>query len=60
MPGQIVAYVRVSSVEQNPARQVVAIGPVDETFTDMVSGKSQAERPALARLVHHVRRGDTV
>ncbi len=26
----------------------------------MVSGKSRAERPALARLVRHVRRGDTV
>ena len=60
MSEQVVAYVRVSSVEQNPARQVVALGPVDETFTDMVSGKSRAERPALTRLVRHVRRGDTV
>ena len=60
MSGQVVGYVRVSSVEQNPARQVLALGEVDETFTDMVSGKSRADRPALAQLVHHVRRGDTV
>ncbi len=59
MSGQIVAHVRVSSTEQNPARQVVALGEVDETFTDMVSGKSRADRPALARLLRHVRRGDT-
>ena len=33
---------------------------MDETFTDMVSGKSRADRPALARLLRHVRRGDTI
>ncbi|MDN5759914.1 MAG: recombinase family protein [Tomitella sp.] len=58
--GQVVAYVRVSSVEQNPARQHAAIGPVDETFTDQVSGKSRGERPALATMLRHVRDGDTV
>lgn len=60
MSGQIVGYVRVSSTEQNPARQLAAIGTVDETFTDRVSGKSRAERPELARMLRHVRRGDTV
>ncbi|MBW8174008.1 recombinase family protein [Ornithinimicrobium sp. Arc0846-15] len=60
MSGQIVGYVRVSSVEQNPARQIAAIGTVDETFTDQVSGKSRSERPELARMLRHVRRGDTV
>jgi len=60
MSGQIVGYVRVSSAEQNPGRQVVALSEVDETFTDQVSGKSRAERPALAAMLRHVRRGDTV
>lgn len=60
MSGQIVGYVRVSSIEQNPARQLAAIGTVDETFTDRVSGKSRSERPELARMLRHVRRGDTV
>ena len=54
------AYIRVSSVEQNPERQVVAIGHVDETFTDRISGKSRADRPALEAMLRHVRRGDTV
>lgn len=58
--GQVVAYVRVSSADQNPARQHAAIGPVDETFTDHVSGKSRGERPALATMLRHVRAGDTV
>lgn len=58
--GQVVAYVRVSSVEQNPERQHAAIGPADETFTDQVSGKSRGERPALATMLRHVRAGDTV
>lgn len=60
MSGHIVGYVRVSSTEQNPARQLAAIGTVDETFTDRVSGKSRSERPELARMLRHVRRGDTV
>ena len=60
MVGQIAAYIRVSSTDQNPDRQIVAIGKVDETFTDRVSGKSRADRPALAQMLRHVRRGDTV
>jgi len=60
MAGQIIGYVRVSTLEQNPDRQVAAIGVVDETFTDRVSGKSRANRPGLAGMLRHVRRGDTV
>lgn len=60
MLGQVAAYVRVSSSEQNPDRQLTAVGEVDETFIDRVSGKSRAERPALAEMLRHVRRGDTV
>jgi len=60
MSGRVVGYVRVSSVEQNTARQVAALGEVEETFTDRVSGKSRGDRPALATMLRHVRRGDTV
>ncbi len=60
MAGQIIGYVRVSTLEQNPDRQVAAIGVVDETFTDRVSGKNRANRPGLAGMLRHVRRGDTV
>lgn len=58
-PGQVVGYVRVSSVDQNPARQVEALGAVDRTFTDKVSGRS-VDRPELAALRAYVRQGDTV
>ena len=60
MVGQILGYVRISSTDQNPARQVAAIGEVEETFTDHVSGASRAERTALATMLRHARRGDTV
>lgn len=60
MSGQVVGYVRVSCLQQNPDRQVLAIGAVEETFTDTVSGKSRADRPALAEMLRHVRRHDTV
>lgn len=60
MSGQIVAYVRVSSTDQNPERQLAAVGDIEETFTDRVSGKSRGNRPQLTELLRHVRRGDTV
>ena len=53
-------YVRVSSTDQNPARQVEAVGAVEETFTDHVSGGSRAERSMLAAMLRYVRRGGTV
>jgi len=60
MSGQVVGYVRVSSVEQNTARLVAALGEVEETFTDRVSGKRRGDRLALATMLRHVRRGNTV
>jgi DNA invertase Pin-like site-specific DNA recombinase len=57
--GQTVGYVRVSTVEQNPARQYEALGGCDEFFEDRISGKS-ADRPKLAEMVKYVRKGDTV
>lgn len=58
--GQTVAYVRVSSADQNPDRQHAAVGDVAQTFTDHVSGKSRGERPELSALLRYVRAGDTV
>lgn len=56
--GQRVGYVRVSTGEQNPARQLEGMA-VDRTFTDTASGKD-ADRPALAELLRYVRAGDIV
>jgi DNA invertase Pin-like site-specific DNA recombinase len=58
---KVVAYVRVSSVDQNPERQLESISEVepDKTFTDKCSGKD-TKRPALAALLEFVREGDMV
>jgi DNA invertase Pin-like site-specific DNA recombinase len=53
-----VGYVRVSSVDQNVARQLDGIA-LDEVFTDKVSGAT-TDRPALKDLLRFVRKGDTV
>ena len=58
--GQRVAYVRVSSADQNPARQLAAVGECDQVFTEHASGKSTEGRPQLAAMIRHVRAGDTV
>ena len=56
-----VAYVRVSSVDQNPERQLesIASDQPDKTFTDMCSGKD-TKRPQLEAMLSYVREGDTV
>lgn len=59
MVGQIVAYVRVSSTEQNEARQVDTLAGANWVFMDKMSGKS-SDRPALTELLAYVRDGDTV
>jgi DNA invertase Pin-like site-specific DNA recombinase len=56
--GQTVGYVRVSSVDQNLARQLDGI-KLDRVFEDKASGKD-AKRPALTALQAFVRDGDTV
>jgi len=56
--GQNVGYVRVSSLGQNPERQLDGIA-VDTVFTDTVSGKSTT-RPQLQAMLAFVRDGDTV
>ena len=58
MNGQRVGYKRVSTVDQNPARQLEGIA-VDRTFTDKVSGKN-TDRPQLQEMLEYIREGDTV
>ena len=58
MHGQRIGYVRVSSFDQNPARQLEHV-QVDKVFTDKASGKD-TQRPELERLLAFVREGDTV
>ena len=58
MSGQQVGYTRVSSLDQNVARQLDGIA-LDRTFTDSASGRSTA-RPQLEAMLAFVRDGDTV
>lgn len=58
MHDQRIGYVRVSSFDQNPQRQLEHV-PVDRLFTDKASGKD-TQRPELERLLTFVREGDTV
>lgn len=56
-----VAYVRVSTAEQNEARQVEALRShnIDKWFTEKISGKN-THRPQLQAMLDFVREGDTV
>ena len=56
-----IGYIRVSTEEQNTARQEVLLRElgVDEVFIDKASGKN-ADRSELTHMMNYVRRGDTV
>ncbi|MHB1180411.1 MAG: recombinase family protein [Sulfuricella sp.] len=58
MQGQRIGYVRVSSFDQNPDRQLEHV-EVSKVFTDKASGKD-TQRPELDALLSFVREGDTV
>jgi DNA invertase Pin-like site-specific DNA recombinase len=58
MIGQRIGYIRVSSLDQNPERQLEGI-TTDRLFTDKASGKD-AQRPQLEEMLKFVREGDTV
>ena len=58
MQGQRIGYVRVSSFDQNPERQLEQV-QVDKVFTDKASGKD-TQRPQLDALLGFVREDDTV
>ena len=56
-----IAYIRVSTVEQNEARQIEALKKydIDKWFEEKISGKS-ANRPELQKMLEYVREGDTI
>ncbi|MFV0361470.1 MAG: recombinase family protein [Suipraeoptans sp.] len=56
-----VAYIRVSTVEQNESRQIEALEKqnIEKWFTDKVSGKD-TNRPQLQVMLDYVREGDTI
>jgi len=58
LTGQIVGYVRVSTLDQKTDRQLVGIY-LNRIFSDHASGKD-TDRPELAQMVAYVREGDTV
>ena len=58
MSGQRIGYIRVSTFDQNPERQLEKI-ELDRTFTDQASGKD-VHRPQLEQLMDFIREGDTL
>jgi DNA invertase Pin-like site-specific DNA recombinase len=58
MTGQRIGYVRVSTFDQNPDRQLEHLDG-NRIFTDKASGKD-VHRPQLKALLDFVRQGDTV
>lgn len=58
MTGKRIGYVRVSSFEQNPGRQLEGV-PVDKKFIEYASAKNTA-RPQLQLLLDFVREDDII
>ena len=56
--GKRIGYVRVSSADQNDARQLDGV-VLDKTFTDKASGKD-TNRPQLMAMLEFVREGDHI
>lgn len=56
-----IAYVRVSTVEQNEERQVEALSTygIEKWFVEKVSGKD-TNRPKLQEMLNYIREGDTL
>lgn len=54
---QTIGYIRVSTAEQNTARQLDGLN-LDKVFTDKVSGKD-TNRPKLQAAMDYAREGDT-
>lgn len=58
MHGQRIGYIRVSTLDQNPNRQLEGV-QVSKVFIDKASGKD-TQRPQLEALLSYVREGDTL
>lgn len=58
--GQKIGYIRVSSVDQNPARQREQLQAlsIDPIFEDHASGKNTSARSELQRMIEYIRSGD--
>lgn len=59
--GQRVGYIRVSSSDQSPERQIEALnnsGKIARLFEDKISGRSRQERPGLTECIAYLRDGD--
>ena len=56
-----IAYVRVSTIEQNEARQVEALEKygIEKWFTEKISAKD-TNRPRLQEMLDFAREGDTI
>ena len=56
-----VGYIRISSADQNTARQEVLMKElgVEQVYIDKMSGKN-TDRPELKKMMSFVREGDTV
>ena len=61
MSGKNLAYVRVSTEEQNEARQLEALKNynIDKTFIEKVSAKN-TDRPQFQEMLEYAREGDTI
>ena len=59
-----IAYIRVSTEEQNTGRQHALLQDkglnIDKVFEEKVSGKNTKDRPQLKALLEYVRSGDVV
>lgn len=60
--GQKVAYIRVSTQEQNTESQqeILQQYAIDKFFEEKVSGKNTNDRPERQAMLDYVRAGDTV
>lgn len=58
MHGQRIGYIRVSTLDQNPDRQLEGV-QLSKVFIDKASGKD-TQRPQLEALLSYVREGDTL
>jgi len=58
LKGQRIGYIRVSSTDQNPDRQLEGV-ETDKLFIDHASGKD-TQRPQLEAMLAYAREGDVV
>ena len=56
-----IAYIRVSTIDQNEARQKEALKPynIDKWYIDKASGKN-TDRPKFKEMMSYIREGDTI